>query len=72
MRNKYTVLAACAAAMLSTGMNYVWSVLQVPVMGYYAVDPAAASKVFYLITFNVIGIFIGGRASTAWVRESPC
>jgi OFA family oxalate/formate antiporter-like MFS transporter len=63
MRNKYTVLAACAAAMLSTGMNYVWSVLQVPVMGYYAVDPAAASKVFYLfVTFNVIGIFIGGRA----------
>ena len=63
MRNKYTVLAACAVAMLSTGMNYIWSVFQVPVMGYYGVDSAAASKVFYLfITFTVIGIFIGGRA----------
>lgn len=63
MRNKYTVLAACSVAMLSTGMNYIWSVFQVPVMGYYGVDSVAASKVFYLfVTFNVIGIFIGGRA----------
>lgn len=62
MRNKYTVLAACTVAMFATGMNYIWSVFQVPVMAYYGVGAAAASRVFYLfVTFNVVGIFMGGR-----------
>lgn len=62
MRNKYTVLAACTLALFATGMNYVWGVFQVPVMQYYGVGSNAASRVFYLfVTFNVIGIFTGGR-----------
>jgi len=48
--------------MFAAGMNYIWSVFQVPVMQYFGVSSSAASGVFYLfVTFNTIGIFTGGR-----------
>ncbi len=60
--NKYSVIIACAAAMLATGVHYVWSIFQSPVMEYFAVTSSNASLVFYLfVAFNVVGIIIGGR-----------
>ncbi len=60
--NKYSVLIACAAAMLATGVHYVWSIFQSPVMEYFSVTSSNASLVFYLfVSFNVVGIIIGGR-----------
>lgn len=60
--NKYSVLIACAIAMLATGVHYVWSVFQGPVMSYFEINASGASLTFYLfIAFNVMGIIVGGR-----------
>jgi len=60
--NRYTALIACSLATLSTGVHYVWSILQTRVMDYFSVSSSDASLTFYLfIAINVSGIIIGGR-----------
>jgi predicted MFS family arabinose efflux permease len=71
--NKYSVLIACAIAMLATGVHYVWSVFQGPVMSYFEINASGASLTFYLfIAFNVMGIIVGGRICDRIGPRSPC